>query len=368
MTSSTIVIGAGIAGTSTALELSRRGRKVLLLEQFGPGHRRGSSHGPTRIFRLSYKDPEMVALAEEALDDWRRLERDARESLLTLTGGLDLGPGALECADALQGRGVEASWLEESECLERFGVRVQPGTSALFQKDAGVIAAGRSVTVQTELAVKAGARVFYDSPVVGIDASEDKVSVSTSDGRSFVADDLVVAAGPWTGRLSEAAGSPLPLVVTHEQVTYLAGVGPSVPVVIEWSDPARYLVPQYFEAAGARVGVHGAGEAVDPDDGPFSPDPARERLAAEWTQALTGNSAFVVGSESCLYTNAPEERFVISRTGRITIVSACSGHGFKFGPRIGRAVADIAQGIDPRLPGSLGQWWSPATEWRPSTL
>lgn len=88
-----IVIGAGGAGSAAAYELARRGCEVLLIEQFQVGHDRGSSHGHSRIFRFAYAEPDYVRLAQAALLAWRELEADAGMPLLTLTGGLDLGPG-----------------------------------------------------------------------------------------------------------------------------------------------------------------------------------------------------------------------------------------------------------------------------------
>jgi sarcosine oxidase len=68
------VVGAGVMGLATARALARAGRDVVVYEQFGPGHARGSSHGRTRIFRLAYAEPEWVRLAREALAGGRALE------------------------------------------------------------------------------------------------------------------------------------------------------------------------------------------------------------------------------------------------------------------------------------------------------
>ena len=57
-----VVVGAGMAGSAAARSLANAGREVVLLEQFDFGHRRGSSHGASRIFRYSYPDPTYVCL------------------------------------------------------------------------------------------------------------------------------------------------------------------------------------------------------------------------------------------------------------------------------------------------------------------
>ena len=85
-----VVIGAGITGVATARALAQAGRGVVLVEQFGLGHERGSSHGASRIFRLSYPDPHYVRLAQGALQSWRELEAECGEQLIVQTGGARL--------------------------------------------------------------------------------------------------------------------------------------------------------------------------------------------------------------------------------------------------------------------------------------
>ncbi len=88
-----IVIGAGAMGSAAAWSLARRGRDVVLIEQYGQGHLRGSSHGGTRIFRLAYPNPLYINMAKAALPLWRELEDDAGRTLLETTGGVDHGGG-----------------------------------------------------------------------------------------------------------------------------------------------------------------------------------------------------------------------------------------------------------------------------------
>jgi sarcosine oxidase len=84
------VVGAGLNGLATAWALDRAGHDVVVYEQFDLGHTRGSSHGRTRIFRLAYPDEKWVRFAQDALEGWRELEREAGEELLLLNGLLEL--------------------------------------------------------------------------------------------------------------------------------------------------------------------------------------------------------------------------------------------------------------------------------------
>ncbi len=85
----TIVIGAGVMGSATAYHLARRNRRVLLLEQFGFLHSRGSSHGKSRIIRLTYPEPQFERLMPHAYRLWAEAERDSGRRVFTQTGGLD---------------------------------------------------------------------------------------------------------------------------------------------------------------------------------------------------------------------------------------------------------------------------------------
>src|SRR2546428_8986224 len=113
-------------GLAAALALARRGREVVVFERFEIGHGHGSSHGPTRIFRLAYSHPDYVRMAHLALSAWRELEGSTGKRLLTTTGGLDFGPQATVAAGALEAAGVPFTWVtSDARRGRRAGLRVQ---------------------------------------------------------------------------------------------------------------------------------------------------------------------------------------------------------------------------------------------------
>ena len=126
-----VVVGAGITGVATARSLAQSGRGVVLVEQFGLGHDRGSSHGASRIFRLSYADPHYVRLAQGALQSWRELEAEVGEDLIVRTGGLDFGPVAAENARALAACGVSHELLSGAEVTQRWPINAEPMSAPL---------------------------------------------------------------------------------------------------------------------------------------------------------------------------------------------------------------------------------------------
>jgi sarcosine oxidase len=116
-----VVVGAGLAGSAAARALASRGRSVVLLEAFQPGHRRGSSHGSARIFRRAYPDPLYVRLTGEAQVLWRQLADEAGEELVTTTGAVDYGPvlpGTMH--QIMTGAGVPAELMKAEAAAERW--------------------------------------------------------------------------------------------------------------------------------------------------------------------------------------------------------------------------------------------------------
>ena len=176
-------VGGGAMGSSAAWWLAREGRSVVLVERFEAGHVRGSSHGPSRIFRLAYPDPFYVDLAQRALPLWRELEDDAGEPLLTTTGGVDHGPAASvsAVAEALKKRGAAYELLDPPAATERWpGMRFED--TVLFQPDAGCCDADATVRVLQDRARAHGAEVTLDAGPASVELSSDAVVVRTNAG------------------------------------------------------------------------------------------------------------------------------------------------------------------------------------------
>lgn len=353
-----VVIGAGLLGSATARALAARGVSAILLEQFGLGHARGSSHGATRIFRLSYPDQVYVRMALAARDAWARLQAEAGEELLRTTGGLDAGPGVEGCASALAGCGVAHDWLTAADVRGRFpGIAVKRDERILFQPDAGVCLAGRTVAALQRLAARAGAQVRPHTPVEAVEPRGDGVIVHTAAG-AIAAPVAVVTAGPWAASLLAGAVSRVPaLTVTRQQIRYYRPAGPGSmhwPALIEWPNggPDGYVVPAAGGAPGVKVAAHVPGQAVDPRQGPFTEiGPSLEEQAAQYVRArLPGLDPAGLAPETCLYTMTADEDFVLDREGPVVVGGGCSGHAFKFGPLLGDLLAGLALGEETGLP------------------
>jgi len=310
------VVGAGIMGCAAAWALSERGAEVTVHEQFDLEHAHGSSHGRSRIFRIAYPDPYWIRYAQEAYAGWRDLERQAGAELLGLYGLVELAPdSALTSARALEECGVEYRMPAEVE-----GIVVPGGWTALQVADAGVVYADRA-----RHAFLGGVDVRTNTRIESLDDVD--------------ADAVVVTAGAWIGRLVGG----LDVRVTRETVVYFRHTGPLLPSVADiGAGGGHEMYALHDPVHGLKAGAHHAGAEADPDE-PGEPDPAIvERTAAWVAERFPGVDPEPVETDTCVYTTTPDHSFVLERRGRVVVGSACSGHGFKFAPAVGRRLAALA--------------------------
>ncbi len=339
-----VVVGAGVMGCAAAAAAATAGARVLVLERFERGHDRGSSHGTSRIFRLSYPQPRYVELALAARADWEALQRAAGRRLLVPTGGLDRGPDVAAHAAALDACEVPHELLTGDEVARRWpALRPEPDETLLYQPDGAMIAADATLRSLEDLATARSACFRRGVKVEAVEDRGGRAVIATADGARIDAAAAVVTAGAWTGPLLERAGISLPLRPTRETVVHLAHPGDPPPAVVQWGAPSLYALAS--PGIGLKAAEHQAGPTIDPDV-PGPPDEASISRVKAWVERLFPDAGGIERVETCLYTNAPGDDFIVERRGAIVIGSACSGHGFKFAPTIGRRLAALALGRD----------------------
>jgi sarcosine oxidase len=369
-----VVVGAGVIGAATARALARRGgdggsgdggsgASVLLVEQFGRGHDKGSSHGASRIFRRGYTADDWVALTGDAITAWQELEAETGRTLLDFTGALDHGdPDALdEIQAALERGGVAHERLTPDEAATRWpGLRFD--TSVLVHAQAGRVRSADAVEALSSSAAAAGAELRFDTAVAAIEtAGADVVlRLEGAGGASstVVSASVVLAVGSWAhhvaGDLVERAGAALPEVrVTQEEPAHFATELPDdawPSFVHHPTDPAlRARVSTIYglltPGEGVKVGTHGTGREVHPDARLASPGAEGQAVlrayVAEW---VPGVDVDTLAPISCLYDTTPTEDPVLDRVGSVTVATGFSGHGFKFGAVFGELLAGVATG------------------------
>ena len=349
-----VVIGLGATGSAALYQLARRGARAIGIEQFQVGHHRGSSHGPTRIFRLAhFENPSYVPLLHRAAALWRELEALSDRKLLVTTGIAELG-----APDGELVRGTLAASVRHQlrhEVLDALALmrrypqfKLPQNYIAVTQPDGGYIEAAAALETAVRLAVDAGAVVRTEEKVVAVEPRRNGVRIKT-DRAVINADGAVVAAGPWTA--SDLPDLLLPLRVTRQVVGWFeprdaATFAEGFPVfLLESRHGIHYGLPPY-----GRIGIkiakhHHFDEVVEPDRYDTSVSAADEAaIRAPLGEFLPAANGRLLGAQTCLYTMTPDETFIIDRvpdSPHVVIASPCSGHGFKFAPVVGEIVADL---------------------------
>jgi len=353
-----LVVGAGVHGLATAWQLAQRGvPRVALVERFRLHHDRGSSHGAARITRSTYSDARYVRLVRVAhAEDWPRLERDGGQRLIHRCDGVFWGPPDSELdawAAAVAAAGADGVVrLTPAEARRRFPVFGFPDAHAvLHDTTGGVVAAADTLRVLDRLCRIEGVHVLEETRVLGIEPSADPIAVDTDRGQ-LLAERVVVTAGAWVATLVPAVAARVSVARQHVgyfrlELPEARMAPPAFPVWVHLGAPgegSHYGLPA-FGRPGVKAALHGVSPEGDDPDAHGAPDArAIERTREFLTAQLTVPVAETLHAETCLYTNTPDEHFILGALPehpRLVVGSACSGHGFKFGPLVGRLLASL---------------------------
>jgi len=342
-------------GTAAAAHLAARGQHVRVLERFSLGHDRGSSHGLTRIIRLAYfEHPAYVPLLRRAFELWRALEARAGEQLLHVTGALDVGAEGSEVFEGSRRSCLEHGLTHEvltgRALRERFPAwHIGDDAAAVLQPDGGFLRPEACILAHAARARQAGAQIHEGETLLQWETTPGGVRVRTSIG-VYEASQLVLTAGAWMGALLPDLASvmqPERQVLGWFGVTDHAAFAPSrFPVFVHDAVEGRYYGFPEFETPGFKIGrYHHRGEPTMPDTLDRACHPEDEAaLRAAVTRYFPGADGPLLRSAACMFTNTPDEHFIIDRhpdAPAVLVVSPCSGHGFKFCSVVGEIVADL---------------------------
>lgn len=358
-----IVVGLGGMGSATAYHLARRGRRVLGLDAFARGHHNGSSHGRSRGIREAYgESPAYVPLVQRAYALWRELEAETGQHLLTITGGIAVGPaepgfGANQKAAADQ-YGLTIEELGAAEIMARWpGFRVPDGYSGMYDPHTGFLLPEPCVAAHLDLAARHGAALHYTEPVRRWSSDGAGVRVETETA-AYTADALVITAGPWAGEI--LTDLHLPLEPWRMYNVYFAPTRPErfgpdhFPVYsLRGPEGSYYGVPM-LPGDGLKIGRHDRGDVCTPETARRTIEPEEIALMrAVLDTYLPGAAGDVLAATTCLYTMTPDSHFIIDRHpehSRVVYAAGFSGHGFKFSAAIGEVMADLATDHATRYP------------------
>jgi sarcosine oxidase len=358
----TVVVGVGGIGSAACYWAARAGARVLGLEQFGLYHSNGASQDHSRIIRLAQFEEPYASLAPGAYRTWNDVENESGVQLVLKTGGLiieDVSARAgLDTGDrniqgyvrAFRHHGVDFSLYSADEVMARWPQYTLRGDEmAIYQKESGLVDAGKGIAVHVALARSRGAVISENTPVRALRSTPLGVEVVTDD-ETYLARHVITAADGWTNEILPPGAAPIPYVVTQEQVTYyatenLAHFTPGKFPVFMWHGTENfYGFPVYGEVA-TKLGQHLGGHHVTARSRAFVPDPIRvERQRDFLTERIPGFLGPELYTKTCLYTIPPDNNFVLgplTSDPRICVFIG-AGHAYKFASLMGQILADLA--------------------------
>ena len=368
------IIGLGAIGSATLMHLAKSGATVVGVDQYSPPHCFGSSHGETRITRLSVGEGEAyIPLVRRAHELWRAIEVEAHAQILTITGGLLLDDGT-----GASVHGVEGFTKRTVQLAERFGIphevltakdvrarfpefNVEHAGTAYYEPSAGFVRPEAAIEAQLKIAKENGAELRLNEHVTEIrTSSAGTVQIHTGTG-VIEAAQCLIAAGAWIKNfLPEAAKRFFKIrrQVLH-WVPIEKGAYPlkSSPIFIwcyggtdeDWVYGFPSLDGQTIKVASESVVESSSPESIDRT---VSTAEQKELIETKIASRLKGITGMPIKSATCLYTVTPGSQFIVETHPDIPnalIASCCSGHGFKHSAALGESIAETLLGKSPTL-------------------
>jgi sarcosine oxidase len=351
-----IVLGVGGMGSAAVYHLARRGARVIGIEQFDIPHDRGSSHGISRIIRLAYfEHPDYVPLVRRAYGLWRDLERTTGDPLLIVTGSIDGGlPDSRTIRGSLSAcrtNRLEHELLDAAALTRRFpGFRLPDDHVAVFQPEGGFLLAERCTVAHANAARALGADVHTGERVIDWSVADGRVRVTT-ERAAYQAARLVITAGPWLPVVLPALAPHL--MVERQVVLWTRPLRPELfapdrfPVFFVDTPRGGFYGFPLDPERGFKIGkYHHRRQRTDPESVDRMCSPADEATLRDGISHYFPDANGPTASTStCLFTNTPDEHFIIDRLPghpEVVIAGGFSGHGFKFCSVVGEIVAGLA--------------------------
>jgi monomeric sarcosine oxidase len=357
-----IIIGAGIIGLSTAYALLQQGQvQVTVLEQETVDHRRGSSHGTSRLLRFEYGvDRFYSEMVYKSLQRWQQLERQTDRQLYTATGILLMGnehdnytkPSYV----TLQELGMTPEYLTPQACQRRFPqFSTQGYDTILYNINAGILHASQCLQTLKECIIHLGGTILEHHHVTRVDHDNHHLPITLhlNTGETLTAERLVIATGPWIQHLLEDL--QLPVRVTCQYLLYFAGLEQaafSTPAFPAFMADELYGFPlqpspQIAGAFWLKAASHTFGAIVNPEE-PLTIDQhvVNQIVRRLYTVIPALRHARLAEVEAYMYDVSNDEDFILDyhpHDQRIVLATGLSGHAFKFGLLLGEMVSVLVQ-------------------------
>lgn len=354
------IVGAGVMGAAAACELAREGASVALVDQSAMPNPRAASVDHSKVFRFAYPDPLYVKLAVDALKRWREIESETATRLLTQTGAMLIGKREpsfeTECYEALRSLGLESEKLDSRQASARFPqFNSSAFAYAVYDPSGAILHAETAVRALIGLARQRGVEIVEGERVIEVkQAVGSRVSTITESGQEIECERAMIASGPWSRTLLPLLEDKL--TTTRQELVYfeprpeqsnsshLSFDPNKFPIFLEL-ESGFYGFPIHH-AGAMKIANHHKGAEVDPNSAEEEVgEDFIERCRAFFSEFIPGLAdARVREARVCIYNNTPDDDFIIDwhpQLDGVLVVTGFSGHGFKFGPTIGRIVAEL---------------------------
>ncbi|BAZ47492.1 FAD-dependent oxidoreductase [Nostoc sp. NIES-4103] len=360
-----IVIGAGIMGLSAAWALQRDGHQVTVYEKGEIPNHQGSSVDQHRLIRFPYGDQlGYTCMVFDAYQAWEKLWRDIGRKFYVQTGTLILaGENAdrewvTSSAITLEKLNLPTRWLQADQLKDNFPLFLfNDIESALYLQSGGVLLAEQIIKALSQHLKNRGVTFHTQTMVSEIDVERARIVLAN---KNIVdADILIVAAGPWINNLlPDFSGRVTPsrqVIIYLEAPALLAAKWARTPMVFDFDlSSGFYMVPSVL-GTQIKVGDHNFTMTGTPDSERFVQEAEAYAIYKLCQRRLKNfNQYHFKGARTCFYTVAPQERFIVESKGSSWIMTGFSGHGFKFGPLLGLALAETIAGHHHKY--ELSQW------------
>lgn len=349
------VVGVGTMGSMAAWQLAKRGISVLGFEQFGTGHDRSAAGGESRLFRTAYMEgAQYVPLLQEAQTQWRKLEKETGNNLLTLNGGLMIGEPDLEVMknvrQSMEQFDLDGDVFEKREAYKRYPQhRLFSGEIMIFDKNAGFLRPELAVVSAVQRAEALGATIHRYTKVETISTDNNGVTIEAQ-GTKYRVGKVLITTGPWTQEFLPEMNNLIKarrLVLTWFAPKNMEQFKPkNFPIFARMYNDYRLTGAPVIDGSMVKASNTKNPEKVQPSEGlnrnvrmeeiievgqsvqtlipELIPDPVR---ASVYMDSYTFDGHSLVG-------HVPGFKNTV-------LMSGFSGHGFKMAPVFGKIAADL---------------------------
>jgi sarcosine oxidase len=381
-----IVLGLGAMGSSTLYHLAKRNSNVLGIEQFKVNHSYGSSHGLSRIIRMAYfESPDYVDMLRRSYYLWDQLEHETNEKLLTKTGSLDIGKkdskivigSKLTCEE----QKLEHTFLNQEELINKFpgwhDIPKEMDVVAVYQPDGGILNPEKCTSAHVKQAIKMGVKVHEEEKFIDLKIyGKNEVLVKTNKSE-YLTSKIILSPGAWLGGFLKNCPE-LNKLKAFQKISSILTPQRNVVIWYKSSKPDLYQTHNFpvfildidnemfygfpitnngespHEKFGFKIGKYHHRKQNLSYEMLNSKADWRTNFDREDEQVLGAGVKLVLKDAygpvlkqtACIFTNTPDEHFIIDPCPDpdypcVAVVSACSGHGFKFSSVIGEIMATL---------------------------